>query len=79
MRVDWRCQLPRIRLRVVPAAVNVETQEVVDEVNADLLFDNNALDISGVQVEENSLDPDIFRAYDIRGIVGDSLTVPRIS
>jgi phosphomannomutase / phosphoglucomutase len=58
-----------------PAAVNVETQEVVDEVTADLLFDNNALDISGVQVQENSLNPDIFRAYDIRGIVGDSLTV----
>ena len=58
-----------------PAAVNVESQEVVDEVTADLLFDNNALDISGVQVQENSLDPDIFRAYDIRGIVGDSLTV----
>jgi phosphomannomutase/phosphoglucomutase len=50
-------------------------QEVVDEVEADLLFDGSALDISRVGVEEQKLDADIFRAYDIRGVVGDTLTV----
>ena len=49
-------------------------REVVDEVEADLLFDNKALDVSKVDVEENQLDAGIFRAYDIRGIVGDTLT-----
>jgi len=55
-------------------AEDVEGLEVVDEVEADLLFDNNALDISRVGVEENTLDAGIFRAYDIRGVVGDTLT-----
>ncbi len=48
--------------------------EVVDEVAADLLFDESALDISRVDVEEGRVDPGIFRAYDIRGIVGETLT-----
>ncbi|MEA3242025.1 MAG: phosphomannomutase/phosphoglucomutase, partial [Pseudomonadota bacterium] len=55
-------------------ASNTEDRNVVDEVEADLLFDNSALDISRVDVEENTLDPGIFRAYDIRGVVGDTLT-----
>jgi len=49
-------------------------QEVVDEVESDLLFDESALEISKVDVEENKVDPTIFRAYDIRGIVGETLT-----
>ena len=49
-------------------------REVVDEVEADLLFDDSALDVSRAGGEENKLDSDIFRAYDIRGLVGNSLT-----
>jgi len=60
--------------RAQDAAV-AEAREVVDEVDADLLFDNSALDSSRIAVEENKLDPGIFRAYDIRGVVGDTLTV----
>jgi phosphomannomutase/phosphoglucomutase len=56
-------------------AQDAEGREVVDEVEADLLFDGSALDIARVGVEENKLDPGIFRAYDIRGVVGDTLTV----
>ncbi len=51
-----------------------ESEAVVDEVGADLLFDESALDMARVDVEENKVDPDIFRAYDIRGIVGETLT-----
>jgi phosphomannomutase/phosphoglucomutase len=51
-----------------------EAEDVVDEVDADLLFDESALDISRVDVEESKVDADIFRAYDIRGIVGETLT-----
>ena len=56
-------------------AAVAEAREVVDEVDADLLFDNSALDSCRIAVEENKLDPGIFRAYDIRGVVGDTLTV----
>ncbi len=49
-------------------------EEVVDEVETDLLFDESALEISKVDVTENKVDPTIFRAYDIRGIVGETLT-----
>ena len=56
-------------------AEDAEGREVVDAVETDLLFDNSALDSSRIAVEENKLDPTIFRAYDIRGIVGDTLTV----
>lgn len=52
-----------------------EAEDVVDEVDADLLFDEGALDITKVEVEEGKVDPGIFRAYDIRGIVGESLTI----
>ncbi|HHO67484.1 MAG TPA: phosphomannomutase/phosphoglucomutase [Gammaproteobacteria bacterium] len=51
-----------------------ETAPVVDEVEADLLFDQDALDIEKVQVDESRIDPSIFRAYDIRGVVDASLT-----
>lgn len=51
-----------------------EEEAVVDSVETDLLFDENALDIDKVEVNESKVDPAIFRAYDIRGIVGDTLT-----
>jgi len=50
------------------------TEAVVDEVGADLLFDESALDIARVDVAQGKVDPDIFRAYDIRGIVGETLS-----
>ena len=46
----------------------------MDEVDADLLFDESALDITKVDVEESKVNREIFRAYDIRGIVGETLT-----
>ncbi len=58
-----------------PAKVPEAAKEVVDEVETDLLFDDSALDIARVEVEEQQLDASIFRAYDIRGIVGATLTV----
>jgi phosphomannomutase/phosphoglucomutase len=51
-----------------------EPEDVVDEVGADLLFDESALDITKVDVEESKVNREIFRAYDIRGIVGETLT-----
>jgi phosphomannomutase/phosphoglucomutase len=51
-----------------------ESEDVVDEVDADLLFDESALDIARVDVEESTVNREIFRAYDIRGIVGETLT-----
>ncbi len=55
--------------------VQSKGRQVVDEVEADLLFDDNALDISKLAVEEEKVDPSIFRAYDIRGVAGEALTV----
>lgn len=48
--------------------------QVVDELASDLLFDKGALEISQVDVVESKVDARIFRAYDIRGIVGENLT-----
>lgn len=50
------------------------SRDAVDEVDADLLFDDGALDISRVEILEGRLDPSIFRAYDIRGVVGETLS-----
>ena len=56
-------------------AASVETgSNVVDGIGSDLLFDENALDIARVDGGEKTVSPEIFRAYDIRGIVGESLT-----
>lgn len=55
-----------------PAAAPVV--QVEDEIEGDLLFDENALEISRLDVVESKVDPGIFRAYDIRGLVGESLT-----
>ncbi len=63
----------------VPASVQQSKQvapaarQVVDEIDADLLFDDGGLDISRVEIHEERLDPSIFRAYDIRGVVGETL------
>jgi phosphomannomutase/phosphoglucomutase len=58
-----------------PVTEPPQDHPVVDEVEGDLLFDESALEISRVEVAERKIDPAIFRAYDIRGIVGESLTV----
>jgi phosphomannomutase / phosphoglucomutase len=55
------------------AARSVDTP-VVDDVEGDLLFDHSALDISKTVSAESKVDSSIFRAYDIRGIVGETLT-----
>ncbi len=47
---------------------------VVDDVEGDLLFDHSALEISKTASAESKVDCSIFRAYDIRGIVGETLT-----
>jgi phosphomannomutase/phosphoglucomutase len=51
----------------------VAPREVVEEADTDLLFDESALDIARVDVRDGALDPSIFRAYDIRGVVGETL------
>ncbi|WP_455235216.1 phosphomannomutase/phosphoglucomutase [Thiogranum longum] len=68
----------QVKARVTSArkeATKAKDRQVVDEVEADLLFDGSALDISNVAVEDNKVEPSIFRAYDIRGIAGEALTV----
>ena len=40
----------------------------------ELLFEHDALDVANIGVTEVELDPAIFRAYDIRGVVSSSLT-----
>jgi phosphomannomutase/phosphoglucomutase len=50
------------------------TREVAEKVDSDLLFDADALDIARVEVQEEALDPTVFRAYDIRGVVGETLS-----
>jgi phosphomannomutase/phosphoglucomutase len=49
-------------------------KDVVDELAGDLLFDNSSLDVTSIDVAEGHVDPSIFRAYDIRGVVGETLT-----
>ena len=56
------------------AAPAAAAERVEDEIDRDLLFDESALEISRVEVAESKVDAGIFRAYDIRGIVGQSLT-----
>ncbi len=57
----------------VPEATAPDRQ-VKDELAGDLLFDNSAVEISRADVVESKVAPGIFRAYDIRGIVGGDLT-----
>jgi phosphomannomutase/phosphoglucomutase len=65
---------PESETPAAPAAAPAAAQQVEDELEGDLLFDESALEISRVEVAESKVDPGIFRAYDIRGIVGESLT-----
>lgn len=70
----------------VPAAASVEEDSaaeslapavdtaVVDDVEGDLLFDQSSLEISKAEPDESKVDSTIFRAYDIRGIVGETLS-----
>ena len=51
-----------------------ELVDIVDEVETDLLFGESTLDIDKVSADEAKVDPSIFRAYDIRGVVTESLT-----
>jgi phosphomannomutase/phosphoglucomutase len=48
-------------------------EAVVDTVENDLLFSDGSLEISKAEVEEGKVAPSIFRAYDIRGVVGETL------
>ncbi len=48
---------------------------ITDEVEGDLLFDEGALEVARVEANNAGISADIFRAYDIRGIAGESLTV----
>ncbi len=57
--------------RSKPAAAEATSPEPAEP---ELLFDHDVLDISQIGVDDVSVDPAIFRAYDIRGIVGESLT-----
>jgi phosphomannomutase/phosphoglucomutase len=59
----------------MPADVEASAvaEEVVDPLEGDLLFDDNALDIAKVEIEEQKVNPVIFRSYDIRGVVGETL------
>jgi phosphomannomutase/phosphoglucomutase len=50
------------------------SRQVVDEVKDDLLFDDSPLEVDRLEAEGHKVVPTIFRAYDIRGIVGDTLT-----
>ncbi|MCO6413673.1 MAG: phosphomannomutase/phosphoglucomutase [Thiogranum sp.] len=48
---------------------------VVDELAGDLLFDDKGLDAGAIEVTEGGkISASIFRAYDIRGVVGETLT-----
>ncbi|MFN2338790.1 MAG: phosphomannomutase/phosphoglucomutase, partial [Gammaproteobacteria bacterium] len=57
--------------RSKPAAAEAASPEPAEP---ELLFDHDVLDIAQIGVDDVSVDPAIFRAYDIRGIVGKSLT-----
>jgi phosphomannomutase/phosphoglucomutase len=64
-------------VEVAPAAASAAPPAdtaVVDDVKGDLLFDQNALEISPADAAEGKIDTSIFRAYDIRGIVGEALS-----
>ncbi len=77
--------MSRVAVVSAPRAVPVEEKagavaasapelQVEDEVAGDLLFDESALDIGRVELSQGKVNADIFRAYDIRGIVGETLT-----
>jgi len=47
--------------------------DAIDEAAGDLLFDKSAIEVSEQPPHGGKVSPSIFRAYDIRGIVGESL------
>jgi len=57
-----------------PGNVQRPAPEMVETLDADLLFDDSALDISRVDLAEDKPHSSIFRAYDIRGVVGETLS-----
>ncbi len=57
-----------------PAAAPPAAPPIEDEIEGDLLFDDSALEIGQVDVAPNKIDARMFRAYDIRGVVEQSLT-----
>ena len=57
-----------------PAGARQPAAEAVEPLAADLLFDDSALDISRVDIAEQAVHSSIFRAYDIRGVVGETLS-----
>ncbi|MDT8386077.1 MAG: phosphomannomutase/phosphoglucomutase [Thiogranum sp.] len=57
----------------VGKASQKKDEDVVDELGGDLFFSSSAPDPSRIQVQDSA--GDIFRTYDIRGLVGESLTL----
>jgi phosphomannomutase/phosphoglucomutase len=56
------------------AACEEEEQNAVEPFKADLAVENSALDLDKLILDEAKVDPAIFRAYDIRGVVRTNLT-----
>jgi len=59
---------------VPPGSAQRPASQAVETLDADLLFDDSALDISRVDIAEEKPHSSIFRAYDIRGVVGETLS-----
>ncbi len=51
-----------------------DSNDITDEVEGDLLFDDGALEVAGTETNDSGVNAAIFRAYDIRGIAGETLT-----
>lgn len=49
-------------------------EDHIEEVETDLLFDKSALQVSKASGGDSEISSSIFKAYDIRGIVGETLT-----
>ncbi|VAW80125.1 Phosphoglucomutase @ Phosphomannomutase [hydrothermal vent metagenome] len=49
-------------------------KDITDEIEGDLLFDDGALEVARTETNESRVSAEIFRAYDIRGVAGDTLT-----
>ncbi|VAW81378.1 Phosphoglucomutase @ Phosphomannomutase, partial [hydrothermal vent metagenome] len=53
---------------------DVGGNDIIDEIEGDLLFDDSALDVARVDADSTGVSAEIFRAYDIRGVANKSLT-----
>jgi len=49
-------------------------KDITDEIEGDLLFDDGALEVARAEADGTGVSAEIFRAYDIRGVAGESLT-----